>query len=67
MVSLGKNGAVYCLLKFPREVLNETPRFMLLTTFSTQIFGFSMGKLDRFFLPSLYFPLIMPLETENIL
>ena len=33
--------------------------------FITQIFGFSMGNLDRFS-PSLYFPLISPLETENI-
>ena len=61
----GKNGTVYCLLQFPREVLNETPRFMFLPTFSTQIFCFSMGNLDRFS-PSLYFPLISPLETENI-
>ena len=48
IASLGKNGTVYYLLQFPREVLNESPRFMLLPTFTTQIFGFSMGKLDRF-------------------
>ena len=64
-MTLGKNGNVYYSLQFPREVLNEALRFMLLPTFSTQIFGFSMGNLDRFS-PSLYFPLISPLETENI-
>ena len=64
-MSFGKNGTVYYLLQVPREVLNEAPRFMLLSLFSTQIFGFSMGDLDRFS-PSLYFPLIIPFETENI-
>ena len=64
-MTLRKNGTIYYSLQFPREVLNEALRFMLLPTFSTQIFGFSMGNLDRFS-PSLYFPLISPLETENI-
>ena len=58
---------VYYLFQFPREVLKEAPRFMLLPTFSTQIFGFFNGEIGSFSLPSLYFPLIILLETENIL
>ena len=64
-MTLAKNGNVYYSLQFPREVLNEVPRFMLLPTFYTHIFGFSMGNLDRFPSKSL-FPLLIPLETENI-
>ena len=57
---------IYYLLQVSREVLNEAPRFMLLIMFLTKIFGFSMGSWIVS-LPSLYFPLNMPLETENII
>ena len=65
-MSFGKNGAVYYLLQFPKGILNETPRFMPMITFLTKTFGFSMGSWIVL-LHSLYSPLIMPLETENIL
>ena len=58
-------GLFNLLLQFPMRKLNETSRFMLLTTFLTKIFGFSMESWIVF-LHSLYSPLIRPLETENI-
>ena len=64
-MTLGKNGNIYYLLQFPREVLIEAPRFMLMPTFPLRFLVFQWGNWIVSSSKSL-FPLIILLQTENI-